>query len=65
MKSDVIQFISTCDVCQCNKGDHSFPAGLLQPLLIPDQSWQHISMDFIEGLPQSHKKTVILVVVDD
>nr|XP_009775498.1 PREDICTED: uncharacterized protein LOC104225416 [Nicotiana sylvestris] len=37
---------------------------LLQPIHIPDQAWRHISMDFIEGLPKSHGKDVIFVVVD-
>ncbi|XP_026400203.1 uncharacterized protein LOC113296079 [Papaver somniferum] len=47
-----------------NKHENTFPAGLLQPLLIPDQAWQYISMDFIEGLPKSEHKDGILVVVD-
>ncbi|XP_026383400.1 uncharacterized protein LOC113278890 [Papaver somniferum] len=64
MKTDIIKLVTSCDVCQCNKGDNSFPGGLLQPLPIPDTSWQHISLDFIEGLPMSFKKNVILVVVD-
>ncbi|KAH0707377.1 hypothetical protein KY290_011930 [Solanum tuberosum] len=38
--------------------------GLLQPLPIPDQSWRHISLDFIEGLPKSSGKDAIFVVVD-
>ncbi|XP_026428666.1 uncharacterized protein LOC113324570 [Papaver somniferum] len=61
MKKEILQFVSACDVCQRNKGDHNFPAGLLQPLPIPDHAWQHISMDFIEGLPMSERKEVILV----
>ncbi|XP_026445716.1 uncharacterized protein LOC113346398 [Papaver somniferum] len=64
MKQDIIHFVATCDTCQCNKHEHSAPAGLLQPLPIPDTAWQHISMDFIEGLLLSNKKSVILVVVD-
>jgi hypothetical protein len=38
--------------------------GLLQPLAIPSQRWEEVSMDFITGLPKSKGKTVIMVVVD-
>jgi hypothetical protein len=38
--------------------------GLLAPLSIPDLAWTFISMDFIEDLPKSGTKNVILVVVD-
>ncbi|XP_026445457.1 uncharacterized protein LOC113346081 [Papaver somniferum] len=53
MKEEIFSFVAACDVCQCNKTDHSSPVGLLQPLPIPERASLHISMDFIEGLPIS------------
>ena len=64
MKSDIKAFIQQCDTCQCNKYDTKTPAGLLQPLPIPNRVWEDISMDFINGLPHSTGLLVIMVVVD-
>lgn len=38
--------------------------GLLQPLPIPTQIWDTITMDFITALASSHGFTTIMVVVD-
>jgi len=64
LSKDVRNHIRACVVCQRNKPDLSSPAGLLQPLPIPNAIWEDISMDFMEGLPKSNGKDVILVVVD-
>ncbi|GKV33977.1 hypothetical protein SLEP1_g42408 [Rubroshorea leprosula] len=64
MKKDVCKFVRGCDICQKNKYETLNPAGLLQPLPIPLRVWDEVSMDFIEGLPNSMGHTVILVIVD-
>ena len=64
MREDIKKLIRECEVCQKNKVEQLQPAGLLQPLPIPTQIWDDISMDFIDGLPASQGKSTILVVVD-
>lgn len=64
LKRSVDKFIRECPICQVTKGEHIHVPGLLDPLAIPDMAWSHITMDFIEGLPVSRGKDVILVMVD-
>lgn len=64
MKSEVIEMIKSCEVCQRSKNENVQYPGLLQPLNIPTQIWKEISMDFIEQLPESNGKNVVLVVFD-
>lgn len=61
---EIQNYIRECAVCQKNKPDLAAYPGLLQPLPIPSKIWDQISMDFIEGLPSSGGKHVIMVVVD-
>lgn len=64
MAKDIQTYLRNCSVCQRCKYDTAAYPGLLQPLPIPEAVWVDISMDFIDGLPKSYGKTVILVVVD-
>jgi len=64
MVKDIQAFIRSCGTCQQCKSDNAASPGLLQPLPIPDRIWSDVSMDFIDGLPLSNGKTVIMVVVD-
>lgn len=64
MRKDVQEFINQCVFYQQTKYSSKKPGGLLQPLPIPSNVWEDISMDFITGLPSSQGFTVILVIVD-
>ncbi|WVZ84336.1 hypothetical protein U9M48_031377, partial [Paspalum notatum var. saurae] len=65
MKRAVAEYVAVCDTCQRVKAEHQRPAGLLQPLKIPEWKWEEISMDFIVGLPRTQKGyNSIWVVVD-
>uniref|UniRef100_A0A0A9AHV8 Integrase zinc-binding domain-containing protein n=1 Tax=Arundo donax TaxID=35708 RepID=A0A0A9AHV8_ARUDO len=64
MKSDIKKFVQECPTCQQAKPERVRYPGLLQPLPVPTQAWQVVSMDFIEGLPRSSSYNCILVVVD-
>ncbi|KAI5415596.1 hypothetical protein KIW84_040857 [Lathyrus oleraceus] len=61
---DIINFFRNCGTCQKNKSDLAAYPGLLQPLPIRNKKWTHISMYFVERIPNSAVKHVILVVVD-
>ena len=64
MKEYITTKVPECPVCQISKTEKIQYPGLLDPLPIPAAKWSQISMDFIEGLPKSKGKDVILVIVD-
>ena len=47
------------------KAKHQRPAGLLQPLKVPEWKWKELGMDFITGLPKyQHGHDSIWVIID-
>ncbi|GJP47589.1 hypothetical protein CLOM_g6771 [Closterium sp. NIES-68] len=65
MADDVQKFVTSCDTCQRMKSSKQKKAGLLQPLPVPEQPWQVVSLDFITGLPPTTSShDAILVVID-
>ena len=65
MKREIATYVAKCDVCQRVKAEYQRPAGLLQPLKVPEWKWDKVGMDFITGLPRSNKgHDSIWVIVD-
>lgn len=50
MKRDTQNYVVKCPICQRNKADGLSPAGLLQPLPVPERIWEDLSMDFVDRL---------------
>ncbi|GJP63570.1 hypothetical protein CLOP_g20632 [Closterium sp. NIES-67] len=65
MVTDVQHYVAVCPICQRMKSSHQRPTRLLQPLEPPQRPWQHVTMDFVTGLPAgSSKNDAVLVVID-
>ncbi|KAM0002561.1 putative nucleotidyltransferase, Ribonuclease H [Helianthus debilis subsp. tardiflorus] len=64
LKDDVTNFVRNCGTCQQVKYPNHKPYGLLQPLPVPSNVWQDITMDFITNLPLSQGKSAVWVLVD-
>lgn len=65
MRSQIGKYVRTCDACQRNKSSNQKPAGLLQPLELPERRWEHVTMDLITSLPSTSRgHDAIAVFVD-
>ena len=51
MQRFVKKYVCHCDTCKRSKDSRFKKQGVLQPLLISDQRWQDISIDFVTGIP--------------
>ena len=65
LRATVEEFCHTCDGCQRVKASTQKPAGLLQPLQIPKDTWESVSMDLITQLPLTKKGHDAIVVFVD
>jgi len=64
MKHDIREYVRTCPTCIKAKHDNRLPAGLLQPLPVPNHPWEQSTMDFVFSLPETvngHNGCVVFV----
>jgi len=64
IRKDVDRYVWNCHVCCRMKSTHHAPYGVLRLLSVPERPWEHISVDFVTGLPRSKGFDAICVVVD-
>ena len=53
MKHHVSQFVLSCDACQKNKTVHKKPLGQPTMVDVPNEPWEHISIDFCGPFPKT------------
>ena len=61
---DIQDYVKACPVCRRAKAVRAKPYGYLKQSSIPDRKWSHLTMDYIEQLPESNGYDSILVIVD-
>jgi hypothetical protein len=65
IRDDVTAYVNDCVVCQLSKTATKAPAGLLQPIPVPNNRWECVTMDFVGPLPRTRDgHDCILAVVD-
>ena len=62
---DAERYVAACPACQLSKDRTGKPAGLLQPLPVPEKPWSDIALDFVVGLPKTAAGHDSLLVVID
>ncbi len=64
MRTTIKHYIQNCYVCRRSKASRDRINELLKSLLILEQWWQNISLDFIIDLSESDENNAILTVID-
>ncbi|KAA0037514.1 reverse transcriptase [Cucumis melo var. makuwa] len=55
MKREIVEYVDRCSICQQVKTVRQRPEGLLNPMSVPEWKWEHITMDFLFGLPRTSR----------
>ena len=64
-RQDVTEYVRSCRSCQYNKPLTGKPHGPLQPLPIPQEPWESVSIDFMVELPRTTRGNDTLMVFVD
>ncbi|KAA0040646.1 DNA/RNA polymerases superfamily protein [Cucumis melo var. makuwa] len=65
MKQEIVEYVDRCLICQQVKAVRQRPGGFLNPLPVLEWKWEHITLDFLFGLPRtSSRHDGIWVIVD-
>jgi transposase InsO family protein len=64
MSEDNRRFVRNCEVCRQSTPWRDGKHGYLRPLPVPGRTWQHLTVDFITGLPLSSGCIHLMVVKD-
>ncbi|KAL0553669.1 hypothetical protein IC582_007570 [Cucumis melo] len=65
MNQEIAEYVDRCLICQQVKPVRQRPGGFLNRLPVPEWKWEHITMDFLFGLPRtSSGHDGIWVIVD-
>ncbi len=63
MRKTINRYIQNCYICQCLKTFRNKSNDLLQSLLISEQRWQDIAINFIINLSDSSEYNAILMII--
>lgn len=64
MQEFVKKYICHCNTCKQRKVSKFKKQGVLWPLLVLDQKWQEISIDFVTNIPAVNCANTINIIID-
>ena len=64
MSRDIKRYVGTCDICQKTKLRRHAPVRMLQPIPIPFQPFEVVTINFIPELHECEGYDNVLVIVD-